>query len=302
LFVTREMKQHKHEWTWTEGKVNTAEEHIKIYYGKLQDANWKRWPKIALISPPKEKNFTVQFLLAAKSTKEKDIIRELRRELDFYLFEKKEENPWAYARYHCGTAANLYSKIHWYFFPKGWRGIRQKGKQPILGGEIMKLKVPKYHQGKNDNACGPTCIRMVIDYYLKKKNKKLSKEDCENILQETMTGNRYHIFGTSKKDLKAVFRKSGINCKELLGSSKEKKLTNLRMAINAGKPVILGCRANFKYHGRYAHYIVLTGIDGSYIYVNDPYPGKPAKIPINSFLRNGQPTSWGNARWGVIIG
>jgi ABC-type bacteriocin/lantibiotic exporter with double-glycine peptidase domain len=175
-------------------------------------------------------------------------------------------------------------------------------KQPIWGGEIMELKVPKYHQGKDDNACGPTCIRMVIDYYLKKKGKKLSKEDCENILQETMQGNRDRLFGTGKKDLKAVFRKRGIICKELLGSRKETKLANLRTAINAGKPVILGCMANFKYYGRDAHYIVITGIDEAYIYVNDPYPGKPARILIESFLRNGQPTSWGNARWGVIIG
>jgi uncharacterized protein YvpB len=60
--------------------------------------------------------------------------------------------------------------------------------------------------------------------------------------------------------------------------------------------------ANFKYYGRYAHYIVLTGIDESYVYLNDPYPEKLAKIAIKSLLRNGQPTSWGNARWGVIIG
>jgi hypothetical protein len=141
---------------------------------------------------------------------------------------------------------------------------------------------------------------MVIDYYLKKKGKKLSKKDCENILQETMRGNR--LFRTDKKDLKAVFRKRGIICKELLGSSKKTKLANLHAAINAGKPVILGCMANFKYYGRYAHYIVLTWIDESYVYVNDPYPEKPAKIAIKSLLRNGQPTSWGNARWGVIIG
>lgn len=166
----------------------------------------------------------------------------------------------------------------------------------------MKLKVPKYYQGKNDNTCGPVCIRMVIDYYLQKKGKKLSKEDCENILQETMGGYIYRLFGTGKKDLKAVFRKRGIICKELLGSKKETKLANLRTAINAGKPVILGCMANFKYYDRDAHYIVLTGIDESYIYVNDPYPGKPIKILVDSFLRNGQPTSWGNARWGVIIG
>jgi len=60
--------------------------------------------------------------------------------------------------------------------------------------------------------------------------------------------------------------------------------------------------ANFKYYGRYAHYIVFIGIDKPYIDINDPYPGTPARIAIESFLRNGQPISWGNAGWGVIIG
>jgi hypothetical protein len=143
---------------------------------------------------------------------------------------------------------------------------------------------------------------MVMDYYLKKKGKKLSRQDCENILQETMEGYIYRLFGTSKRDLKKVFRRRGIICRELLGYRKETKLANLQTAINNGKPVILGCMANFKDYGRDAHYIVAIGKDECHIYVNDPYPGKPGKIEISSFLRNGQPTSWGNARWGVIIG
>ena len=39
----------------------------------------------------------------------------VRRELDFYLVELGEKDPFAYARYHCGTAANLYSRVHWSF-------------------------------------------------------------------------------------------------------------------------------------------------------------------------------------------
>jgi ribosomal protein S18 acetylase RimI-like enzyme len=113
-------------WRWVAGKVNTAEEHIQISYGKEKDANCKQLPKIAFLSPPKEKNFTLQFLLTAKGPKEQDMIREVRRELNYYLVEKREENPWAYAKYHCRTAANLYSKVHWSFFPKGWKDTHQK--------------------------------------------------------------------------------------------------------------------------------------------------------------------------------
>ena len=35
------------------------------------------------------------------------------KELDFYLVEKGEVDPWVYAAYHCGTTSNVYSDVHW---------------------------------------------------------------------------------------------------------------------------------------------------------------------------------------------
>jgi len=40
-------------------------------------------------------------------------VNEVTRELNFYLIEKGEDNPWAYAKYHCSTASNIYSSVHW---------------------------------------------------------------------------------------------------------------------------------------------------------------------------------------------
>ena len=36
-----------------------------------------------------------------------------------YLVELRESDLWAYAIYHCGTAENWYSDLHWGFFPRG---------------------------------------------------------------------------------------------------------------------------------------------------------------------------------------
>ena len=57
------------------------------------------------------------------------MINAARRELDFYLVEHPKEfpgtgDPWGYAIYHCNTAANMYSKVHWSYFPDGNRGER----------------------------------------------------------------------------------------------------------------------------------------------------------------------------------
>ena len=60
--------------------------------------------------------------MLSKDTSDKKvqaILEEVQREIKYYLVEKGEENPWAYAIFHCGTAANVYSKVHWFYYRKG---------------------------------------------------------------------------------------------------------------------------------------------------------------------------------------
>ena len=64
--------------------------------------------------------FLVEFLLDPTAGVEAGEAIELaRKELDFYLVELNEPDPWEYAIYHCGTSANVYSQIHWgYYVPE----------------------------------------------------------------------------------------------------------------------------------------------------------------------------------------
>ena len=44
------------------------------------------------------------------------MIEEVHRELRYYPdypVELGEPDPWLYARYHCGTTSNWYSRVHW---------------------------------------------------------------------------------------------------------------------------------------------------------------------------------------------
>ena len=103
-------------WNWFEGTVNTENDHIKITYG---DSKYT----IALIEPVGERSFKVQFLMKPEDTliDGQKIIDEVRQELDFYLVDLRERKPWEYAKYHCGTAANIYSNVHWGYYPKGFK-------------------------------------------------------------------------------------------------------------------------------------------------------------------------------------
>jgi len=62
--------------------------------------------------------YIVEFVISPERSYEDEMIKAVKKELDFFLIEKGEENPWAYVEYHCGTVANLYSNVHWSFFPK----------------------------------------------------------------------------------------------------------------------------------------------------------------------------------------
>ncbi len=78
---------------------------------------------VARLAPAKGHVFVVQFIYKGdpNAAKTKNILNAVKKELDFYLIELGEEDPWAYAKYHCSTAADLYSTVHWGWFPKGWK-------------------------------------------------------------------------------------------------------------------------------------------------------------------------------------
>jgi len=111
-------------WSWREGAVDTEGEHIELRHGKAATRTYEQWLPIALIGTPTNHIFPVLWLMSPGNPSNEQMIDAAKKELDFYLVEKREANPWAYAKYHCNTAANMYSDVHWSYFSKGNRGTR----------------------------------------------------------------------------------------------------------------------------------------------------------------------------------
>ncbi len=90
------------------GPVDRTREHVALRFGDCP-------VDIALVAPRDETTFVVEWLLDVESSEAEDavIVNAVRQELIFYLIELPEPDPWRYAIYHCGTAANLYSSVHW---------------------------------------------------------------------------------------------------------------------------------------------------------------------------------------------
>ena len=123
------MKNQKPQWSWVEGNIDATGEHIEIRYGRAELGSWEDWTRVVLVAPPDKHTFTVQFLLLDDGESTKRMLDATRKELDFYLVDKGEENPWGYAKYHCVSAANLYSNVHWSVFP------RKEKAEPSAGGD-----------------------------------------------------------------------------------------------------------------------------------------------------------------------
>lgn len=102
--------------SWAEGIVDQKLEHMVLTYGSILDEG--DLPPVALVAPTvpgKHDRFVVQFLTApewdmASAERARDSARS---SIDFYLIGLEKSDPWNYAIYHCGTASNLYSSVHW---------------------------------------------------------------------------------------------------------------------------------------------------------------------------------------------
>ena len=76
---------------------------------------------MALVAAPVGNSFAVEFLEVPNidQSEYQRMKTAVTKELAFYLVELGEPDPWKYAIYHCGTASNIYSDVHWEYFPSG---------------------------------------------------------------------------------------------------------------------------------------------------------------------------------------
>ena len=99
---------------WREGRVDRMREHFELRYESTVKfaCDWNDWIPVAVIGASKAYIVNVQFLVEPDDPKNLAAVSDARKEIQFYLIDKKEPDPWGYARCHCGTFSNVYSKVH----------------------------------------------------------------------------------------------------------------------------------------------------------------------------------------------
>lgn len=125
-------------WNWQPGKVNLQNRYFELKYG------FDPIP-VARIGIGTNQNFIVEFLLNVNDDIDrlKEIFCEALWEIELYLINNSEPDPIEYMINHTKKCANMYSKIHWRYYPNGFKHPILLNKNDSLGDKF-KLLVTKF--------------------------------------------------------------------------------------------------------------------------------------------------------------
>ena len=101
-------------WQWFPGKVDINNRYFELKYGNTP-------APVARIGIGDYKNFVVEFLININDDieRQKEIFNEVLFEIELYLINNTVPDPIEYMINHTKKCANMYSKVHWVYFPKG---------------------------------------------------------------------------------------------------------------------------------------------------------------------------------------
>ena len=140
-------------WGWTKGDVCRTRDHFELSVEFVSQMGRCKLSVVALVGRPTKWIFPVEWGLDPSATagEAQRISIEAKRQLDFYLVEhpwRSNEmmgDPWSYAVHHCGTAANIYSRVHWSYFPRTHRPQHRDGAKSSDVQETM-MRITTGHE------------------------------------------------------------------------------------------------------------------------------------------------------------
>lgn len=129
---------------WQRGYVDTSSEHFELLVAASEEDEHSEGTSVAVIGPPEAGSVNVSFLIE-ESEANASLIEKVEREINFYLIELNEPDPWKYAQYHCGTASNVHSSVHWSFIEAGSKVPQKEPDNPPSLGRRMTTELELDH-------------------------------------------------------------------------------------------------------------------------------------------------------------
>ncbi len=101
-------------WEWIIGKVDRNQRYFELKYGKNPSP-------VARVGISENQKFIVEFLISHESDLNyiEEVFKEVIYEIELYLINTSEPDPLNYMINHTRKCANLHSRVHWVYYPKG---------------------------------------------------------------------------------------------------------------------------------------------------------------------------------------
>jgi hypothetical protein len=106
--------------------VDARADHLRLHYG-CADLDPAGWVLAARVGRPEGRVFPVQWLVDPQVVANKDLVEAVTRDLDFYLKDVGQPDPWSYAQYLCESSSNLYGYVHWECVQGQVRAVQDAG-------------------------------------------------------------------------------------------------------------------------------------------------------------------------------
>lgn len=131
------------------------------------------------------------------------------------------------------------------------------------------MEVPCYKQEK-EYSCAVCCLRMMLEFY----GREYEEEELEKLCKTTEKG-------TIAKNVVDAAKRSGF-----LALLCEGDLEFIQVCVSSGMPVIVYLRTKSLPWWDYdaIHAVVVTGIDGDHIYLNEPWLGSQVRCEVGDFV------------------
>lgn len=164
------------EYRLVEGAVDPAKEHIGLQFGEDDKI-------IARVAPGPNKTFIIQYLVEPDlfNKGKGGSLEKAQQQLTFYLLEHGPQSvfgdPWEYVKYHCGTSANIYSSVHWGWYPD--KSVSAEDKQRHSVNKKKVFVCPKCESkfivsGTVSFTC-PECKKAELVPFTLSKNKQVEQ-------------------------------------------------------------------------------------------------------------------------------
>lgn len=142
---------------------------------------------------------------------------------------------------------------------------------PASAASVTPLELPFHRQQKN--GCGAASVAMVMHYWEAQPSHSLEASPAAKDVYAALY--QPELNGIPLAEMKRYLEGNGLRAFTLRG-----RWTDVEQHLAKGRPLVVGMKSG---QNKPIHFVVLTGVDSSTVWLNDPTRKKPYRLARAKF-------------------